>query len=357
MKSQKNYKRIVVKIGSKLIAEQDGRCLDQIIKQLIELQDLDKEVILVSSGAIASALKKLNLSKRPKALSDLQALAAFGQVELMNFYREIFLRFDKRCAQVLLTRDDFDDRRRYLNAKNTISKLISMGIVAVVNENDTISVDEIKFGDNDILSALVAILVEADLLVILSTVDGLYEIDKKTKKWIKLICNVENITEDIHKMSCKISDELSIGGMSSKINAAKIATNVGVKCILANGTKSDVLLDIAKGHNPGTEFSEKSKGLVSRKRWIAFGTTSKGKIVVDNGAKEALLNRDCSLLAPGVIKVEGDFQAKDVVSIVDEDHNEFARGITNFSGKLLDETKGKRAKKEVVHRNDLVLLV
>ena len=139
--------------------------------------------------------------------------------------------------------------------------------------------------------------------------------------------------------------------------AAKIATNVGVKCILANGTKSDVLLDIAKGHNPGTEFSEKSKGLVSRKRWIAFGTTSKGKIVVDNGAKEALLNRDCSLLAPGVIKVEGDFQAKDVVSIVDEDHNEFARGITNFSGKLLDETKGKRVKKEVVHRNDLVLLV
>jgi len=357
MKLEKDYKRIVVKIGSRLVTEEQGRFLEQIINQVSKLQDLGKELIVVSSGAIASALKKLNLTTRPKGLAELQALAAFGQVELMNLYQRKFSRFNKSCAQVLLTRDDFDDRRRYLNAKNTILKLISLGMVTIINENDTISVDEIKFGDNDILSALVAILVEADILIILSTVDGLYEFDKKTKKWLGLICKVEKITKDIYKMLCKTSDELSVGGMSSKINAAKIATEAGVKCILANGKKQNVLLDIVRGKNPGTEFCESSKYLAARKRWIAFGTTSKGKIVVDAGAKEALLNKDYSLLAPGVIKVEGDFQAKDVVSIVDKDSNEFARGITNFSSKVLDEIKGKRAKKEVVHRNDLVLLI
>ena len=224
MKSQRNFKRVVIKIGSKLIAEQEGGCLADIVGQAAKFIDEGKEVVLVSSGAIASALKKLNVKKRPKSLPDLQALAAIGQVDLMHFYQNLFSRFNKSCAQVLLTREDFDDRRRYLNAKNTILKLMSMGVVAVVNENDTISVDEIKFGDNDILSALVAILVGADLLVILTNVDGLYDVDKKTKKWQELIREVENITEDMPKMACRVTDEYCVGGMSSKIEAAKIVT-------------------------------------------------------------------------------------------------------------------------------------
>jgi len=350
------YKRIVVKVGSQLIASKKD-ALREIIAQVAQLSNAGAEVIIVSSGAIASALKMLRLKKRPDSLAELQALAAIGQVDLMHSFKTKFARHKKRCAQILLTRDDFDERKRYINAKNTFAKLLQRGIVPIVNENDTVSIDEIKFGDNDILSALVAMLVQADVLIILSTVDGLHKVDAKTKELKELISEVTRIDAGVHQHICNIEHDYCVGGMSSKVEAVRIATQVGIKSVLANGTRKNVILDIAAGRNPGTEFKEKSKRLASRKRWIAFGTQSKGKIIIDDGAKKALLYKDSSLLAPGISSLEGNFSSKDVVSIIDKGNVEIARGITHYSSTELSSLKGKKAEKEVVHRNDLVLLM
>jgi len=351
---EKNYKRIVIKIGSSLFYSDkkklDFRVLGSLIEQVAALTQKNTEVVLVSSGAIALGMSVLNLQTRPKKLSYLQAIAAVGQNELMDKYRDLLKEKNMHCAQVLLTWEDFDNRSRYLNAKNTILTLLKLGSIPVINENDTISTEEIKFGDNDRLSALVASLINADLMIILSDVDGLLMKDKKT-----LVDVVEEISPNIRLMAMPTEKSTSVGGMITKIDAAKIAVDSGITCVIANGRKENIVLDLARGQINGTIFLPKKGYLEAKKRWIAFGSKPKGKVIVDDGAKKALLGRK-SLLSVGVIGSEGSFETGEVVSITDKEGNEFARGKSCISYRLLDKVKGKRSEKEVLHCDNIVIL-
>jgi len=353
--SEKQYKRIVVKIGSSLLyAEKnklDSRLFTGIAAQVAALVEEGREIILVSSGAIAYGMAILKLESRPRELSYLQAAAAVGQHELMHAYNGALKEKSLACAQVLLTWEDFDDRRRYLNAKNTLLALLKLGTVPVINENDTVSTEEIKFGDNDRLSALVASLVSADLLVILSDVDGLLMKDKKT-----LVRVVSEITPQIKALAGPSAGRTTVGGMSTKIEAARIAVDSGVPCVITNGRCPDILLSVLKEpESHGTLFIPKKGYLAARGRWIAFSAKPKGKIIVDDGAKSALLNKK-SLLSVGVIAVGGSFAEGDVVVIMDKQNCEFARGKTSLSSSQLEKVKGSRHDKEAVHRDNLVIL-
>lgn len=351
---ERNYKRIVIKLGSSLFYK-DGdlnisRFWDIVsnIGSLIKLTG--KEVIIVSSGAIALGMNIMKLKTRPKELSVLQATAAIGQSALMDNYNKYFRKYRITCAQVLLTWDDFDNRKRYLNAKNTLLRLLELGVVPIINENDTVSTDEIKFGDNDRLSALVATLINANLLVILSDVDGLLD---KHKKVIRL---VPEINAQIKELACPTNKKTCVGGMISKLEAAKIAVDSGIHCIIANGIRKDIILSILEAPTEsGTLFIPKKGYMAARERWIAFGTKPKGKIMVDDGAKNALINKK-SLLSVGVIGSSGIFDLGDIVSVVDRQNCEFARGKVRISSRQLDKIKGSRFDKEVIHRDNIVVL-
>jgi glutamate 5-kinase len=344
----------VVKIGSSLMSGSKGALdtgmIREIAKQVAGLVKEGREVILVSSGAIAMGMSILNLESRPKELSELQAAAAIGQPELMDLYRRFFKEEGLTCAQVLLTWEDFDNRKRYLNAKNTVSTLLKLKSIPVINENDTVSTDEIKFGDNDRLSALVATLTNADLLIILSDVEGLLTPDKSV---VRL---VEKITPQIKALACSTRKKTCVGGMVTKIEAANIAVNSGIPCVIANGRRRDIITACAKElETCGTLFLPKDVYLAARKRWIAFGTKTKGKIMVDQGAKRALLNNK-SLLSVGVTAVTGPFASGSTVSVIDHEKNEFARGKVGFSSEQLEKVKGTRTEKEVIHRDNIVIL-
>ncbi|MDD5166151.1 MAG: glutamate 5-kinase [Candidatus Omnitrophica bacterium] len=352
--SVKDYKRIVIKIGSSLIFPEDINsdfAIDGIIDQVADLVKFGKEVIIVSSGAVASGMHILKMKSRPRQVSSLQATAAVGQHLLMYEYRKFFEKKGLTCAQVLLTWEDFDDRKRYLNAKNTLLTLLKLGSIPIINENDTISTDEIKFGDNDRLSALVATLINADLLVILSDVDGLLDRENKV---IKI---VDEITPQIRALACPTDKKICVGGMITKLEAAKIAVGSGIPCVIANGKNKCIIRDITETcltGGSGTFFLPK-KSLAQRQRWIAFGTKSKGRIMVDDGAKKALMNKK-SLLSVGVAGLEGNFECGDIVSVVDKHDSEFARGKAGLSSQKLDKIKGSRFDKEVIHRDNIVIL-
>jgi glutamate 5-kinase len=329
--------------------------------QVADLLNKDIEVILVTSGAIAAGMGVLGFKRRPKQLPQLQAAAAVGQSQLMQIYDSIFRKKRLLTAQVLLTREDLSQRKRYLNAKNTLFTLLDSKVIPIINENDTVSVDEIKFGDNDLLSALVAALVHADLLIILSDVDGLY---KERKSVVSV---VEKVTAQIERLAGKTSSSLGTGGMASKIEAAKICCASGIACVVANGDIPEVLLKIIREEDLGTLFCPKSKKLLAKKRWIGFSARIKGKIFVDQGAKEALMKKKKSLLAKGVLRLGGSFSAGDTVSILDQQHCEFARGLVNYSSAELSRIKGQKSERikellgykyydEIVHRDNLVIL-
>ncbi len=359
--SEKNYKRIVVKIGSSLFCrsnnEIDTAIFDNIVSQVTSLAREGKEVTVVSSGAIALGMQILGLKDRPKELENLQAAAAVGQNELMNTYGRSLRTRGYRAAQILLTSEDFADRRRYLNAKNTLLALLRYRkkdiktVIPIINENDTVSTNEIKFGDNDRLSAQVAALISADLLVILSDVDGLLEKDKKT-----VVRLVEKITPQIRALAAPTNRKTCVGGMITKIEAAKIAADSGIPCVIANGRKNNCILsavyDIA---HAGTVFLPIQKGLAARKRWIAFSTRIKGAVIVDDGAGAALANQK-SLLAVGVTGVQGEFESGDVVKVIDKHNSEVARGRVSVSSRQLEKIKGTRFDKEVIHRDNMVVL-
>jgi glutamate 5-kinase len=351
--SVKNYKRVVIKIGSSLFYssknELDANLVNEITGQISELVKDKKEVILVTSGAIALGMSILKLEQRPRELAILQAAAAVGQHELMDIYRKFFKARSLNCGQILLTWDDFDNRRRYLNAKSTVLKLLKLNCIPIINENDTVSTEEIRFGDNDRLSALVATMVNADLLVILSDVDGLLDRDKR------VIRVVDEITHEIKALANPTKRKTSVGGMITKIEAAKIAVNSGIPCVIANGRTEDIILSVVKSEGAqGTLFVSK-QGLTARERWLAFGTKTKGKVFVDDGAKVALINKK-SLLCVGVTDLEGSFSVGDVVSVRDKQNVEFARGKVGVSSRDLDKAKGRRFDKEIIHRDNIVIL-
>ncbi|MFA5410489.1 MAG: glutamate 5-kinase [Candidatus Omnitrophota bacterium] len=353
---EKNYKRIVVKIGSSLLYGEDSGAdcfadaMEELSGQISALVKAGKEIIIVSSGAIALGMRILKMKARPRELSSLQAVAAIGQHILMSQYRRFFEEKELTCAQVLLTWDDFNDRKRYLNAKNTLLELFKLRSIPIINENDSVSNEEIKFGDNDNLSALVAGLIKADILIILSDVEGLLD---KEKKPIRV---VDEINQEVKSLACPTDKKTCVGGMITKIEAAKIAVDSGIPCVIADGRKKEVISALLKEpHKQGTIFLPKKGYLAAREHWIAFGTKPKGEIIVDDGAKNALINKK-SLLSVGVINASGNFECGDIVSIVDRQNYEFARGKAAISGRQLDKVKGARSEKEVIHCDNIVIL-
>ncbi|RME66115.1 MAG: glutamate 5-kinase, partial [Nitrospirae bacterium] len=311
---------MVVKVGSNIIAEEGGlnrRRISAIARQLSELHSEGHRIVLVSSGAIAAGMVKLGLKKRPHEIQLKQAAAAVGQSTLMWFYEKRFSRYNKKVAQVLLTRDAFYDRVRYINARNTFMTLLQMGVIPIVNENDTVAIDEIKFGDNDQLAALVAASVEADRLIILSDVEGLFTSDPKKDTSARLIEEVRGFDNTIEQIAKPTTGQFGTGGMYSKVLAAKKAVQFGIKVHIINGHRPSLIKKIMEGKKAGTVFLPLRQKVSARKTWIALGTKSKGSLVIDEGAAEAILHKNRSLLPGGILKVQGRFQRGDAVYCVD----------------------------------------
>lgn len=341
--------------------------MEKLVDEIASLRRSQVEVILVTSGAIGAGMKELSLKERPKTIPQKQAAAAVGQSRLMHLYEQLFQKRGYLVAQILLTQDDFNDRRRYLNARYTLTTLLKFKVIPIINENDSVAVEEIKFGDNDTLSALVTNLIEADLLILLSDIDGLYTADPHKKKEARLIQTVEAVDSKMEELAGGAGEPTSTGGMYTKLQAAKIVTGSGEPVVIANGNASRVIQRILEGEEIGTLFLPRGEKIASRKRWIAFTLPQQGRIFIDQGAKEALKDKGKSLLPSGIVRVEGKFDEGDVVSIIDEDDQEFARGLSNYSGEEVDKIKGAKTKDiesildykpydEVVHRDNLVIL-
>jgi glutamate 5-kinase len=352
----KDSTRIVVKLGTGVLTDSrkqpDLAQMEQLVAQVAEQRKAGKEMVLVSSGAVGAGMGALGHTKRPHELAELQACAAVGQSRLMAIYEDLFAKFDLRVAQVLLTHEDLEHHERHLNARNTLVTLLSHGVVPIINENDAISFTELKFGDNDTLSALVASLLPADALIILTTVDGVIENFGKPNP--KTIPTIEQIDGQLEKLAGGTDSITAVGGMASKIQAAKIAVRSGIPLVIASGRKKRVLHQVLAGEQEGTLFVPHAGKLQGRKRWIAFFHHPKGALFVDEGAKKALRESGKSLLPPGVSRCEGEFAAGEVVRICDLNGTEFARGIAAFTSQDIQARQLKRV--EVVHRDDLVIL-
>ncbi|MEY2408960.1 MAG: glutamate 5-kinase [Verrucomicrobiota bacterium] len=352
----KNITRLVLKLGTGVLTDArkrpDPAQLEQLVAQIAAQRSAGREVVLVSSGAVGAGMGVLGYEKRPVAMDELQACAAVGQSRLMATYDVLFSRFGLHVAQVLLTHDDLAHRERHLNARNTLVTLLRKGVVPIINENDAVSSAEIKFGDNDTLSALVASLLPADLLVILTTVDGVVE--NFGAPSARLISLIERVDDSIEEMAGGTTSATAVGGMASKIQAAKIVIRSGIPLVIASGRKPAVLQHILAGADEGTLFVPQPGRLKGHKRWIAFFHHPKGALVVDEGARKALRDDGKSLLPPGVKSCEGTFAPGDVVRICDLDGTEFARGIARFDAAAI--RAGGLPRAEVIHRDDLVIL-
>ena len=368
------YQRMVVKFGTGLVTgggdHLNSDIMSGLVAQVAELQRQGRELIIVSSGAIASGRHKLGLAKKIRGIPYKQVLAAVGQSRLMHFYDQLFSQYGITVAQALLAKADLSDRTGYLNARNTLLALLELGVLPIVNENDVVAVDEIKearFGDNDNLSAMVANLVDADLLLILSDIAGLYTADPHRNPEARLIPLVEKIDSEIEQLAAGTTSSLAIGGMVTKIEAANLATASGVTVIVADGRETEVILRVARSGVVGTRFLPATSKLESRKRWMLSGLSTRGKLVIDSGAAVALKKRRGSLLAAGIKQVEGRFEQGDIVNIDNPEGTRLGCGITNYSSADIEIIKGVRSGEiatllghdygsEVVHRNNLVVL-
>jgi len=365
--SLKNSKIIVIKIGSSLLVDKNKKIrkkwLSSFAKDIQELRSKNKKVIIVSSGAIALGCIKMNYNKKNLKLDKSQAIASIGQIELMNLFSNTFSKYKLNISQILLTLEDTEERRRSLNAKRTFENLFNLNFIPIVNENDTIATTEIKYGDNDRLASRVAQITNADTLVLLSDVDGLYTKNPKVFKDAKIIKKVENLNEEIKNINLKGNNEFGSGGMSTKMEAAKICQLSGCNMIIANGLYLNPINKIISENNC-TLFISKVSKLDARKKWIISSISPKGELIIDEGAKKALKNGK-SLLAAGIKKVSGKFNKGDHIKILDKTNKEFARGLTSFSSneiekilghhsKEIEKILGYTAKSEVVHKDDMV---
>ncbi len=364
----KNGQRIVVKVGTSTLTHPNGKLnlhrIENLVRQLADLHNQDKEVILVTSGAIGVGANRMGFEKVPDTIPQKQALAAIGQGALLHLYEKIFAEYGKTVAQVLLTRDDLDDRLRYLNATNALLAMLEFGVIPIINENDTVAVEEIKFGDNDTLSALVATIVEADLLIILSDVDGLYDSDPRVNVKAVLLEEIDEITTVMEDNSKNRGSSFSSGGMFTKLKAARICMMAGVPMLIANSDNDNVIRQVVNGENIGTMFIPRESKINARKKWIAFGSLSHGQLTVDAGAAAALLNRGKSLLPSGIAEVIGDFERGTVVAVMNPEGIEIARGLVNYNSTEIKQIAGKQTAEiekllgekdydEVIHRNNL----
>ncbi|MGH7847726.1 MAG: glutamate 5-kinase [Candidatus Binatia bacterium] len=364
-------RRLVVKIGSQVLSSQagieEGR-IRGLVRDLAALHDEAKDVVVVSSGAVAAGMTRLGIHERPKTIPQKQALAAVGQIKLMALYERYFSRFDKHVAQVLLTHEDLANRRRYLNAKHTLKTLLEQRIVPIINENDTVAVEEMKFGDNDQLSALVSTLLEADLLIILSNVDGVFERDPRLYPEAKLVPLIDDLRQAKKKFSDESKSFYGTGGIASKIDAAEKAAAAGIPTWIGNGLRAGILFRVFDvGQEEGTLILPDGNRLTKRKHWIAYNLKPAGEIVVDAGACEALVKKGKSLLPSGLREIKGSFGVGDCVRCLDIEGREFARGLVNYSAQELNQIKGLHTSgiekvlgykicDEIIHRDDLVLL-
>ena len=364
-------RRVVVKIGSQILSSEGGieeARLRGLGGELAELHDRKKEIVVVSSGAVAAGMTRLGRKEKPKTIPEKQALAAVGQIKLMALYERLFSKFDKSVAQVLLTHEDLANRQRYINAKHTFQVLLESSIIPIVNENDTVAVEEMKFGDNDHLSALVATLLEADLLVILSDVEGVYDKDPRAHadaRLISLISESKGLSQTIAGNSLST---VGTGGIVTKLGAAEKAALAGIPTVIASGMQSGVLGKVfAEEESCGTLILAEANRLTSRKHWIAYNLKTAGEIVIDQGAHDAVVQKGKSLLPSGLKEVRGAFGVGECVSCVDLEGREFARGLVNYSAQELNQIKGLhtsgiekvlgyKAYDEVIHRDDLVVL-
>jgi glutamate 5-kinase len=363
---------IVVKVGTNVLTAPDGRLdlarLRALTDQVHRLRQTGRKVVLVSSGAIGAGVGQLGLGKRPSDLRHLQACAAIGQGFLMRAYQECLAPHGTHTAQILLTAGDFDNRGRYLNVRNTIVTLFEWGVVPIINENDTVSVAEIRFGDNDHLAAMVTNLLQAPLLILLSVVDGLYAADPGTDPSAQLLTTVPAIDTSILEMAGGSRSALGSGGMRSKLRAARLATAAGESVIMANGNRPGVLDAIMAGEPVGTLFLPHGGTVPAWKRWLGYTARPKGRLIVDAGARKAVQEQGRSLLPIGMIAVAGSFSKGDVVALCDAGGTEFARGLTNYSSpdaaricglrtEQIAEALGSLPYEEVVHRDNLVVIV
>lgn len=367
----KDATRVVVKIGSSLVASRGTGLrperIEQLASDIAALKTSGRDVLVVSSGAIVSGIQKLGLTAYPKNLPEKQAAAAVGQSRLMWAYEKAFEALGQKVAQVLLTHQDLADRKRFMNARHTLAALIEFGVIPIINENDTVAVDEIRFGDNDNLAALVAHLIDADVLVILSDVAGLYTEDPRTNKNAALIPLVTDVTKDIERRAGSTQSFEGTGGMATKIQAAKKVAEYGGATLIMSGEKAGLLPSVFDGTEAGTFILPKGKRLTSRKHWIAFTLKAKGQLTLDDGAIEALAKRGKSLLPSGITAVSGEFNAGDAVACVDRNKKEIAKGLVNFSSDALKRIKGLKTAdiqktlggqeyEEAIHRDNLVIL-
>lgn len=366
-------RRVVIKIGSSLLSGPGGidrAHITALVGEIAALRQRGYQVVLVSSGAIAAGMTRLGLRERPTTVPARQAAAAVGQIRLMALYDECFGRHEQPVAQILLTHDDLANRRRYLNARHTFEELLGAGVLPIVNENDTVAVDEVRFnfGDNDNLSALVATLASADLLVILSDVDGLYTADPRLDPTARLVPLVEEIGPAVETYAGSDPGPLGKGSMASKLRAARKANDAGIACVVADGRRADVLPQVFDPErSAGTLFLPSGDRLTRRKHWIAHTLRPAGSVTVDAGAVEAVVRRGRSLLPKGVTAVHGTFGAGECIACLDPAGAEFARGLVNYSAAELDRIKGLhstaieaalqyKVSDEIIHRDDLVVL-
>ncbi|MBC8231748.1 glutamate 5-kinase [bacterium] len=366
-----SVKRIVVKVGTSSLITKDFKLnkegLDNLAADLVSVKQSGREVILVTSGAIGTGVGRIGLKHRPQDIPSQQAAAAVGQSLLMSAYEERFRRYNLPIAQMLLTQDDLRNRKRYTNASNTLHALLRYGVIPIINENDTVAVEEIKFGDNDTLSALVTNLADADLLLILSDTDGFYTDDPRKNATAKLINIVPTINAELKKAAGKKGSAVGTGGMETKLKAAQIVTGSGVNMALANSFVEKVVSRLLDGEEIGTLFLAEGERKSGWKRWIAYSLPIKGTLQVDTGAYIALTEHGKSLLPSGLINVTGNFKFGDAVSCLDDDGSEFARGLVNYNANEVNRIKGKRTGEiegilghrhydEVIHRDNLVIL-
>ena len=367
----KTVKRIVIKIGSRVITGDnsgiDRDFLQSLARDVAKFSENGQEIVIVSSGAVAAGSKELGLVGRPKSIPQKQAAAAIGQSRLMQAYETAFSQHRLKVAQILLTRDDLADRQRFLNARATLDTLLSCGVIPIINENDTVVVEEIKFGDNDNLSALVTNLIEAHLLVIMTDIDGFYDSDPRANPDARLIPLVKAVTREVELAAGGTASSVGTGGMATKLAAAKKASQYGVPTTIINGTAPGTLSRALAGEDVGTFFLPAKSSLNRRKHWIAYTLRPKGRIVVDKGAVEVLSRQGRSLLPSGISRVEGGFDRGACVRVCGPEGVEFARGIVDYSHQEIEKILGHKSREiedilgyrygdEIIHRDNLVML-
>ncbi|MCX5890960.1 MAG: glutamate 5-kinase [Deltaproteobacteria bacterium] len=362
-------RRVVLKLGSAVLTAPDGLnrpLIERLVAESGSLRGGEREFIIVSSGAIAAGCRKLGLSSRPSGIPQQQAVAAAGQSALMQVYEEAFAQIGLKVAQILLTHDDLESRQRFLNARNTILTLLQWRVVPIINENDSVATHELKFGDNDNLAALICNLVGADLLILLTDTDGLFDQDPREHRDAKLVPLVESFDAKLEKAASSRAGALGQGGMGSKLQAAKKAAAAGLPTIIANGLTPGILTKIFAGEEVGTLFLPQAQKLKSRQYWLAYNVNPKGAILVDQGAWEALAKRQKSLLPAGIVAVFGGFGKGAAVQLMDPEGRPFAIGLTNYSARDIGRIQGRQTKDieqflgqkgydEVIHRDNLVI--